>query len=87
MLMVPSLIVPALSLAFVGLVQGAGVSTSFPNPDGSYPDVSRDFLGQGIANIASGVLRGMPVGGSVSASAINVVLVHDPAGRWSSPAS
>ena len=68
----PALIVPALSLAFVGLVQGAGVSGNFLNPDRSVPDGSRDFAGQGIANIASGLLRGMPVGGSVSATSINV---------------
>ena len=69
--LVPSLIVPAVSLALVGLVQGAGISANFPNEDGSYPDASRDFTGQGIANIASGVLEGMPVGGSVSASSLN----------------
>jgi len=68
---VPVLLVPAASLAFVGLVQGAGISANFVNPDGSYPDASRDFLGQGVANIASGVFQGMPVGGSVSASALN----------------
>ena len=33
--------------------------------------MSRDFVGQGAANVASGILQGMPVGGSVSASAIN----------------
>ena len=69
--LVPVLIIPALSLAFVGLVQGAGVSANFPNPDGSYPDASRDFIGQGAANVASGLFQGMPVGGSVSASALN----------------
>jgi sulfate permease, SulP family len=69
--LVPTLLLPAVSLAFVGLVQGAGISANFPNPDGRYPDASRDFLGQGVANLASGVLRGMPVGGSVSASALN----------------
>ena len=36
--LVPSLIVPAVSLALVGLVQGAGISANFPNEDGSYPD-------------------------------------------------
>ena len=71
--LVPALIVPALSLAFVGLVQGASISANYPNPDGSYPDVSRDFTGQGAANVASGLLQGMPVGGSVSASALNKV--------------
>lgn len=71
--MVPALVVPAVSLAFVGLVQGAGISANFPNPDGSYPEASRDFIGQGAANVASGLLQGMPVGGSVSASSLNKV--------------
>ncbi len=69
--LVPSLLIPALSLAFVGLVQGASISASYPNPDGRFPDSSRDFVGQGAANVAAGVFQGMPVGGSVSASALN----------------
>jgi SulP family sulfate permease len=69
--LVPVLLIPALSLTFVGLVQGAGISANFPNPDGTYPDASRDFVGQGVANIASGVFQGMPVGGSVSATSLN----------------
>jgi SulP family sulfate permease len=69
--LMPSLLIPALSLAFVGLVQGAGISASFPNPDGRYPDASRDFIGQGAANVIAGVFRGMPVGGSMSASSLN----------------
>jgi SulP family sulfate permease len=70
--LLPSLLVPALALAFIGLVQGAGVSASFPRPDGTPPDTSRDFVGQGAANIAAGTLQGMPVGGSMSASALAV---------------
>ena len=69
--LVPSLVVPALSLAFVGLVQGAAISANFPNPDGRYPDVSRDFIGQGAANVIAGIFQGMPVGGSMSASSLN----------------
>ncbi len=69
--LVPTLLVPALSLAFVGLVQGAAISASFPNPDGSHPNASRDFIGQGAANVIAGVFRGMPVGGSMSASSLN----------------
>jgi sulfate permease, SulP family len=68
--LVPALVVPALSLAFIGLVQGAGISANFPNPDGRYPDASRDFIGQGAANVAAGVFQGMPVGGSLSATAL-----------------
>ncbi len=67
---VPSLIVPALSLAFIGLVQGAGISANFPEEDGTYPDTSRDFVGQGAANVAVGFFQGMPVGGSMSASSL-----------------
>lgn len=66
------LLVPALSLAFVGLVQGAGVSQNYVNPDGKYPDTSQDFVGQGAGNIVAGIFQGMPVGGSVSATAIIV---------------
>ena len=67
---IPSLIVPAFSLAFVGLVQGAGITANFPNPDGNYPDASRDFIGQGVGNLVSGTFQGMPVGGSMSATSI-----------------
>jgi sulfate permease, SulP family len=68
--LVPPLLLPAISLAFVGLVQGAAISQTVTNPDGTFPDVSGDFRGQGIANLASGLFRGMPVGGSMSATAI-----------------
>ena len=67
---IPALLIPAASLAFVGLVQGAGISQVYVNPDGRYPDSSRDFLGQGAANIAAGLFQGMPVGGSLSATAL-----------------
>ncbi len=63
----------ALSLTVVILVQGAGVSQSIPNPDGSRSNASRDFMAQGAANIASGLFRGLPVGGSLSATALNVI--------------
>ena len=63
----------ALSLAVVILVQGTGVSQSVPNPGGSRSRISRDFIAQGAANVVSGVFRGLPVGGSVSATALGVV--------------
>jgi len=69
--LIPVLLLPAVSLAFVGLVQGASISSNYLNPNGQLPDASRDFTGQGVANIAAGAFQGMPVGGSVSASAIN----------------
>lgn len=66
------LVTPAVSLAVIGLIQGAGVSQSYVNPDGKFPNPSRDFIGQGAANIACSFFRGIPVGGSVSATALVV---------------
>ncbi len=67
------LITGAVALAVVILVQGAGVSSSVPNPDGSRSSASGDFVAQGVANVASGVVRGLPVGGSLSTTALNVL--------------
>jgi SulP family sulfate permease len=68
----PSLLVPAVALAFVGMVQGAGVSAAFPNPDGRPSNSSQDFIGQGAGSILSGLFQGMPAGGSMSATALVV---------------
>jgi SulP family sulfate permease len=64
------LALPAMSLAFVGLVQGAAVSAGFPNEDGTAADVSQDFVGQGAGNVVAGLFQGIPVGGSMSASSL-----------------
>ena len=64
------LIVPALAVAIIGLVQGAGISQSLPNPDGKFPDPSGDFLGQGAANLATSLFQGMPAGASLSGTSL-----------------
>jgi SulP family sulfate permease len=64
------MLIPAFAISIIGLVQSAGVSQSVPNPDGEYPDPSGDFRGQGIANILTGFFGGLPVGGSLSGTAI-----------------
>jgi SulP family sulfate permease len=71
----------ALSIAAITLVQGVGVSQSVPNPDGSRTRISRDFVAQGAANVASGFFRGLPVGGSLSTTAVNVI--SGAVTRWS----
>ncbi len=78
--LVLSLWLPALSIAIIGLVQGAGVSQGTPNPDGRYPDVSRDFLGQGAANMATSLVGGLPAGGSVSGTVL--VMGAGARSRW-----
>jgi SulP family sulfate permease len=62
--------IPAVSLTFVALVQGAGVSAGIAAREGKTPDVSRDLIGQGAGNLLSGLFRGMPVGGSSSGSSL-----------------
>jgi SulP family sulfate permease len=68
----PALLIPALSLTFIGLVQGAAVSAGIPTVDGKPADANRDFIGQGVGNLVSGIFQGMPVGGSMSGSSLIV---------------
>ena len=74
------LFVPALSIAIVGLVQGAGISQGYINPDGKYPDSSKDFIGEGGVNVAASFFKGMPVGGSISATSL--VVSSGARSRW-----
>ncbi|MGC5171997.1 SulP family inorganic anion transporter [Microbacterium sp. DT81.1] len=66
------LLIPAISLAFVGVIQGSAVSAGLPTADGKPADTSRDFIGQGAGNLAAGLFQGMPVGGSMSGSSLIV---------------
>lgn len=74
------LVTGALAVAAIILVQGAGVSQTVPNRDDSRRRISRDFFAQGMANLAAGFFRGLPVGGSLSATALNVI--YGAQTRW-----
>ncbi len=69
----PTLLASAAALTIVVLVQAAGVGAAYPNTDGTRIDVGRDFYAQGGANLASGLVGGIPVGGSVGQTAFNVM--------------
>jgi SulP family sulfate permease len=71
-LLTPELVLASAALAVVIAVQGAGVSQSVENPDDSAISVSRDMLAQGVGNVASGLFSGIPAGGSVGQTALNV---------------
>jgi sulfate permease, SulP family len=79
---VPLLLAPAFSLAIIALAQSAGISQAVPNPDGEYPDASRDFLGQGAANLAGSLFQGLPAGGSLGGTTYLVKL--GAKSRWAS---
>jgi SulP family sulfate permease len=69
----PGMITGALAVALIVIVQGAGVSQSVPNPNGARRSTSRDIIAQGAANLAAGLFRGVPVGGSLSSTALSVI--------------
>ena len=80
LVLVPQLLLSAVAIGIIGLVQAAGVSQGFPNPDGRYPDASGDFRGQGLANLAAGFFRGIPLGGSLSGTSL--VVKAGAQSRW-----
>ncbi|MBL8145588.1 MAG: SulP family inorganic anion transporter [Anaerolineae bacterium] len=70
--LIPGLIGAAFSLTIIALAQSAGISQSYVNPDGKYPEPSRDFTGQGAANLAASLVQGLPAGGSLGGTALLV---------------
>ena len=70
--LIPAMLPGAIAVGIIGLVQASGVSKSVPNPDGNYPEVSRDFVGQGAGNFVAGFFQGIPVGGTMGETAVNV---------------
>ena len=67
-----NVVLGAIAVAAIVLVQGSGVSESSPNRDGSPSDPNQNFVAQGVGNLAAGMFKGMPVGGSVGQTALNV---------------
>lgn len=78
--LIPSLSLSAIALGLIALIQGSGVSQSVPNPDGEYPDASRDFTAQGVANLLAGSFRGLPLGGSLGGT--GVIMSSGGRSRW-----
>jgi SulP family sulfate permease len=66
------LVTGALAVAVIILVQGAGVGETVPNEGGAQPEVDRDMIAQGAGNLASSLFGGIPVGGSLGQTAVNV---------------
>jgi len=70
--LIPDLWLAALAMAVLTAVQSAGIVESVPQPDGHLADTSRDFNGQGIANIVGSFFQNMPSGASLSRTAVNI---------------
>jgi len=70
--LIPQLALGSISVALVALAQGAGISTAVPNPDGNKASQSRDFVGEGLGNLAGSFFQSMGTGGSLSRTGISV---------------
>jgi SulP family sulfate permease len=79
--LIPELALGAVSVALIALVQGAGIATAMPNPDGSHSSPSRDFIGQGLGNLAGSFFQSMGTGGSLSRTGVSVE--SGAQSRWS----
>lgn len=69
---VPELSLAAVAIALLASLQSAGLTRMVPQPDGSTANVHRDLRGQGLANVAGGLFQGLPSGGSLTRTAINI---------------
>lgn len=69
---IPDVALGSVAVALVALVQGAGISTAYPNPGGRPASQNRDFIGEGLGNVAGAFFQSMPTGGSLSRTGISV---------------
>lgn len=69
----PDLLLGAFVLALVGFAEPTAIARRYQRTDRRW-DPSRELVGQGFANVAVALFRGMPVGASFSRSALHVEL-------------
>lgn len=65
------LLLPAVVIALVGFAESAAIARTFAAADNETWDANREFVSQGVANLAAGISGAFPVGGSFSRSALN----------------
>lgn len=66
----PSLLVPGAVIALIGFAEPASIARMFAAQDRERWSPSRELISQGVANLASGISGGFPVGGSFSRSSV-----------------
>jgi SulP family sulfate permease len=67
----PVIAAAAVALVLIGFSQTAGDARAFAARHGYRVDVDQESVAQGAANIGAGLLQGMPVSTSLSASSLN----------------
>jgi sulfate permease, SulP family len=66
-----SLLLPAIVIALVGFAEPAAIARRYAAEERTPWDSNKEFMGQGLANLAAGFVGGYPIGGSFSRSALN----------------
>ena len=69
---IQTLAVPALLMALIGMVQGISMAQSLAIKRQERVDANAELVGLGASNLVAAFYGGMPVGGGVSRSAVNV---------------
>jgi SulP family sulfate permease len=61
----------ALAIAAIGLVEAMSIARSISGQSNQRLDSNQEFVGQGLANVATGLFSGYPCSGSFTRSAVN----------------
>ena len=77
----PHLIIPSGVIALVGFAEAASISRGFAIRERQPWNPDREFISQGVANLAAAVSGAFPVGGSFSRSSLNYLIGART--RWS----
>jgi len=77
----PLLVIPGGVIALVGFAEAASISRTFAVKDRRPWDPDREFISQGVANVAAALSSGFPVGGSFGRSSLNQLA--GARSRWS----
>ncbi len=67
----PGLILPGVVIAMVGFAEAASVSQALATKERMSWDPDREFISQGVGNLAAGLFGGFPSGGSFSRTSLN----------------
>lgn len=77
----PSLLIGGSAIALVGFAEVTSIARTYATQDRMTWNANQEFISQGVANLASGLSGGFPVGGSFGRSSVNRIAGAKT--RWS----
>ena len=67
----PVIVAAAVGLLLIGFAQSAGDARAFASKHQYRVDINQESVAQGMSNVGSGLVQGIPVSTSLSASSLN----------------